>query len=225
MAMDIPEATPSSRDKAIQAFLELLAERRFEDVGLAEVAGRAGLKLSQLRAEFGSTSAIYAAYVKAVDEAVLDDAGGDVSEEPIRDRLFDILMRRLEELGPHKEAIRSTLISARRNPGLALAMNGIAVRSQKWMLEAAGISTSGARGALRAQGAALLFARVVGVWLDDEEEGFNRTMAALDRGLASAERWDGFLGDLCALPHALRGVRRRHRRRPLDEGPAEADIA
>jgi AcrR family transcriptional regulator len=227
--MDMPEATPSNRDKAVQAFLELLSERRFEDIGLAEVAGRAGLKLSQLRAEFGSTLAIYAAHVKAVDEAVLDEAGGttgdDMGEEPTRDRLFDVLMRRLEKLAPHKEAIRSVLMSARRNPGLAFAFNGIAVRSQKWMLEAAGISTSGPRGALRAQGAALLFARVVGVWLDDEEEGLNRTMAALDRGLASAERWDGFLGDLCAIPCALRGVRRRHRRRPLDEGPAEANVA
>ena len=225
MAMDMPEATPSNRDKAVQAFLLLLSERRFEDIGLAEVAGRAGLKLSQLRAEFGSTLALYAAHVKAVDEAVLDDAGGDMSEEPIRDRLFDILMRRLEELAPHKEAVRSILISARRNPPLAFALNGIAVRSQKWMLEAAGISTSGPRGMLRAQGAALLFARVAGVWLDDEEEGLNRTMAALDRGLASAERWDGFLGDLCAIPCALRGARRRRRRRPLDEGVAEADVA
>jgi AcrR family transcriptional regulator len=230
MAMDMPGATPSNRDKAIEALLQLLSDRRFEDIGLAEVAGRAGLKLSQLRAEFGSTLAIYAAHVKAVDEAVLDESGpgdtaGDMAEEPARDRLFDVLMRRLEELAPHREAVRSMLISARRNPGLALAMNGIAVRSQKWMLEAAGISTSGPRGALRAQGAALLFARVVGVWLDDEEEGLNRTMAALDRGLASAERWDGFLGDMCALPCALRGARRRHRRRPLDEGLAEADIA
>lgn len=230
MAMDMPEATLSNRDKAIQALLKLLSDRRFEDIGLAEVAGRAGLKLSQLRAEFGSTLAIYAAHVKAVDEAVLDesgpgDTGGDMAEEPARDRLFDVLMRRLEELAPHREAVRSMLISARRNPGLALAMNGIAVRSQKWMLEAAGISTSGPRGALRAQGAALLFARVVGIWLDDEEEGLNRTMAALDRGLASAERWDGFLGDVCALPCALRGARRRHRRRPLDEGVAEADVA
>jgi hypothetical protein len=61
------------------------------------------------------------------------------------------------------------------------------------------------------------------VWLD-EDEGVDRTMAALDRGLASAERWDGFLGDLCAIPCALRGSRRR-RRRPLDEGPAEASAA
>jgi AcrR family transcriptional regulator len=217
-----PEGT-SNRDKAVHAFLSLLAERRFEDIGLAEVAGRAGLKLSQLRAEFGSTLAIYAAHVKKIDEAVLDGSG-DMGEEPHRDRLFDILMRRLEKLAPHKEAVRSMLASARHRPGLAFALNAMAVRSHKWMLEAAGISTSGPRGALRAQGAALLFARVAQVWLDDDEEGLDRTMAALDRGLASAERWDGFLGDLCAIPCALRGARRR-RRRPLDEGPAEASAA
>jgi AcrR family transcriptional regulator len=224
MADDLPRAEgTSNRDKAIHAFLALLAERRFEDIGLAEVAGRAGLKLSQLRADFGSTLAIYAAHVKQIDEAVLDGTDTDTSEEPHRDRLFDVLMRRIETLTPHKEAVRSILSSARRNPGLAFALNGIALRSQKWMLEAAGISASGPRGMLRAQGAALLFARVVGVWLD-EDEGVDRTMAALDRGLASAERWDGFLGDLCAIPCALRGSRRR-RRRPLDEGPAEASAA
>jgi len=224
MADDLPRAEgTSNRDKAIHAFLALLAERRFEDIGFAEVAGRAGLKLSQLRADFGSTLAIYAAHVKQIDEAVLDGTDSDTSEEPHRDRLFDVLMRRIETLTPHKEAVRSILSSARRNPGLAFALNGIALRSQKWMLEAAGISASGPRGMLRAQGAALLFARVVGVWLD-EDEGVDRTMAALDRGLASAERWDGFLGDLCAIPCALRGSRRR-RRRPLDEGPAEASAA
>ena len=224
MADDLPRAEgTSNRDKAIHAFLALLAERRFEDIGLAEVAGRAGLKLSQLRADFGSTLAIYAAHVKQIDEAVLDGTDSDTSEEPHRDRLFDVLMRRIETLTPHKEAVRSILSSARRNPGLAFALNGIALRSQKWMLEAAGISASGPRGMLRAQGAALLFARVGGVWLD-EDEGVDRTMAALDRGLASAERWDGFLGDLCAIPCALRGSRRR-RRRPLDEGPAEASAA
>jgi AcrR family transcriptional regulator len=224
MADDLPRAEgTSNRDKAIHAFLALLAERRFEDIGLAEVAGRAGLKLSQLRADFGSTLAIYAAHVKQIDEAVLDGADSETSEEPHRGRLFDVLMRRIETLTPHKEAVRSILSSARRNPGLAFALNGIALRSQKWMLEAAGISASGPRGMLRAQGAALLFARVVGVWLD-EDEGVDRTMAALDRGLASAERWDGFLGDLCAIPCALRGSRRR-RRRPLDEGPAEASAA
>ena len=219
-AKPAPPRGSSDRDKAVDALLALLSEHSFEQIGLAEVAGRAGLKLSALRAEFGSTLAIFAAHVKDIDRAVLAGGDAEMAEEPARERLFDVLMRRLEALAPYKPAVRSILCSARRNAGLALALNAMAVRSQRWMLEAAGIGASGPRGALRAQGAALMFARVLAVWIDDEEEGLDRTMAALDRGLASAERWDGFVGDLCAIPCALRG--RRRRRRARDEEEAEA---
>jgi len=216
-----PPRGNSDRDKAIDALMALLAEHSFEEIGLAEVAGRAGLKLSQLRAEFGSTLAIFAGHIKDIDRAVLAGGDADMAEEPARERLFDVLMRRLEALAPYKEAVRSLLRSARRNPGLAFALNAMAVRSQRWMLEAAGIGASGPRGALRAQGAALMFARVLSVWVDDDEPGLDRSMAALDRGLASAARWAGFLDDLCAIPKCiLRGPRRR--RRYSDEEEPEA---
>jgi AcrR family transcriptional regulator len=219
-----PPRGTSDRAKATDALMALLTEQSFEQIGLAEVAGRAGIKLSALRAEFGSTLAIYAAHIKDIDNIVLDGGDADMAEEPPRERLFDVEMRRLEALAPYKDAEHSIMRSARRNPGLALALNAMAVRSQAWMLEAAGIGASGPRGALRAQGAALMFARVVSVWLDDEEEGLDAAMAALDRGLSSAERWDGFVGDLCAIPKCvLRGARRR--RRPVDEGAVEADAA
>jgi AcrR family transcriptional regulator len=215
-----PPRGSSDRDKAVDALMALLAEHSFDDIGLAEVAGRAGLKLSALRAEFGSTLAIFAAHIKDIDRAVLAGGDADMGEEPARDRLFDVLMRRLEAMAPYKEAVRSMLRAARRNPGLALALNAMAVRSQAWMLEAAGIGASGPRGVLRAQGAALMFARVLGVWVDDDEEGLDRSMAALNRGLASAERWDGFVGDLCCIPKCvLRGPRRRRAR---DAEEAEA---
>jgi AcrR family transcriptional regulator len=218
-----PPRGTSDRDKAVDALMALLAEQSFEDIGLAEVAGRAGLKLSQLRAEFGSTLAMVGAHIKDIDRAVLAGGGGDMAEEPARERLFDVLMRRLEALAPYKEAVRSLLRSARRNPGLALALNAMAVRSQQWMLEAAGIGASGAKGALRAQGAALMFARVLSVWFDDDEPGLDRTMAALGRGLASAERWAGFVDDLCAIPKCIiRDPRRRRRMRDEDE---EAEAA
>jgi AcrR family transcriptional regulator len=210
----------TDRDKAIDALMALLAEQSFEQIGLAEVAGRAGLKLSQLRGEFGSTLTIVGAHIKDIDRAVLAGGDADMENESPRERLFDVLMRRLEALATYKDAVRSLMRSARRNPGLALALNAMAARSQRWMLEAAGIGAAGPRGALRAQGAALMFGRVLGVWLDDNEPSLDRTMAALGRGLASAERWDGFVGDLCALPACiLRGPRRRRAR---DQEEAEA---
>jgi AcrR family transcriptional regulator len=211
----------SDHDKAIDALMALLGEHSFEQIGLAEVAGRAGLKLSQLRAEFASTLAIVAAHIKDIDRAVLAGGAADMIDEPAREALFDVLMRRLEALAHYKEAVRSLLRSARRNPGLALALNAMAVRSQAWMLEAAGIGASGPKGALRAQAAALMFARVLRVWLDDDEPGLDRTMAALGRGLASAERWAGFLDDLCSLPKCIgRGARRRRGRDEEEEAEA-----
>ncbi len=57
-----------------------------------------------------------------------------------------------------------------------------------WMLAAAGISATGRRGLIKAQGLALVWARVMRVYLDDDDPGLARTMAALDKRLREAER-------------------------------------
>jgi AcrR family transcriptional regulator len=192
--------------------LALLAERPLEEIGFADIAGAAGVSLAQLRGEFSSTLAILAAHMKATDRAVLAEDLSDMAEEPARERLFDVLMRRLEVLAPYREAVRSLLRSARRNPPLAVALNGLAVRSQQWMLTAAGINASGPRGMIRAQGLAMLFGSVLRTWTHDEDPGQARTMAALDRALARGQRFAGFLDDLCYIPSRICRLRsRRHR--------------
>jgi hypothetical protein len=178
--------------------------------------------LAQLRNEFPSPLAILAAHIKSLDRAVLSEDFGDVEDEPPRERLFDVLMRRLEILSPHREAVRSLIRSARRNPPLALALNGLAVRSQQWMLTAAGISASGPRGMIRAQGLAALFGRVLRTWIHDEDPGLARTMAALDRALARGQRFAGLLDDLCRLPARLCRLRPRRRRDEHSEDSATA---
>jgi hypothetical protein len=164
--------------------------------------------------------AILAAHMKELDRKVLASASGDMAEEPPRERLFDVLMRRIEAMAPHRDAIRSLMKSASCNPGLAFALNGLAVRSQTWMLTAADIDAAGPRGMIRAQGLAMLFTSVLRTWVDDEEEGLARTLATLDRALARGQRWSGMLDDLCRFSPS-RCVSRR-RRYEEDEEPAAA---
>jgi AcrR family transcriptional regulator len=208
-----PEGT--DREKIVRAFMALLAERPIEEISFGEVAGRAGLSLAECRAEFGSLMAVLAAQVKAIDRQVLEGGDPDLAGEPPRERLFDVLMRRLEALAPHKAAIRSLMRSARRNPGLALALNAMAVRSQQWMLTAADMDAAGTRGMVRAQGLALLYASVLRTWVDDEDPGQARTMAALDRELARGARCGALLDDICGIASVLGRLRpgRRWRRR------------
>jgi AcrR family transcriptional regulator len=214
-----PPPTPPGSDRAtiIAAFLGLMAEKSIEQIGLAEIAKEAGVSLAQLRDEFATPLAIYAAHLKAVDRAVLAQDAADMADEPSRERLFDVLMRRLEIMAPHREAVGSLMRSARRSPPLALALNALAVRSQQWMLAAADIPCSGPRGMLRAQGLAMLFGSVLGTWVRDDDPGLARTMAALDRALGRGQRFVGLLDDLLFIPSRLCRLRSRWRRRP-DEG-------
>jgi AcrR family transcriptional regulator len=213
------QATPTTeREKIIAALLAILPEKPFQAIGLADIAAAAGVSLAQLRDEFPYTLAILAAHVKATDRAVLAEDLNDMADEPVRERLFDVLMRRLEVLAPHREAIDSLLRSARRDPPLAVALNGLARRSQQWMLTAAGIGASGPRGMIRAQGLAMLFASVLRTWIDDDDPGQARTMAALDRALGRGQRFAGFLDDLCIIPSRLCRLRSRRRRRRDDSG-------
>jgi AcrR family transcriptional regulator len=161
-----PGASP--RQRIVAALMALLAENPIEQIGLSDVAARAGVSLSELRNEFGSLLAILAAHVKEIDRIVLDGIDASLAEEPARERLFDVLMRRLEALAPYRAAVRSLMRSAVRHPSLGFALNGLAVRSQRWMLTAANIDSAGPKGMVRAQGLALLFGCVLRTFVDDD---------------------------------------------------------
>jgi AcrR family transcriptional regulator len=209
------------RDKIVDAFMALLAERRFEEIGFGDVAAKAEVPLARCRAEFNSLFSVFAAHVARIDKTVLEGIDADMAQESPRERLFDIMMRRFEALAPHKAAMRSLVRSARCNPPLALALNGITARSQQWMLTAANISTHGLRGMVRAQGLALLYADVLRTWLHDDDPGLARTLAALDRALGRGQQLSHCLDRLCrVVPSPFRG-RRRWQPRDHSNDPGE----
>lgn len=213
---------PDTR-QIVTAYLGLLAEGPLEEATLGRLAARAEISLGDLRARFSGRAALIAAFAAMIDEEVLAERDPDMAGQPAHDRLFDVLMTRLDKLEPYKEGIRSLMAGLRRDPALALEVNCIAVRSQAWMLTAAGISLPGLRGSLVTQGLAVSFAKVVATWLAEEDPGMPRTMAKLDRELDRGEDWlkrldkaevlAGRLGRLaCRLRKA--GRRMSSKRRP-----------
>lgn len=179
---------PKPRDRIVEALLALAAERPFEAVTLAALAERAGVSLAEIRESYDGRLAVLADYIRQIDERVLAGIDPALSSEALRERLFDILCARFEAHAPHKAAIKSIVRAARRDPLMALELNRIVATSMGWMLAGAGISSTGGRGLFRAQGLALVWARVMRVWLHDDEPGLARTMAALDKRLREAER-------------------------------------
>ncbi len=217
-------ASEKTKKAIVEAFMALLGEKRFEAIGLGEIAERAGLTLADLRDAFDGKVSILADFVRRTDRAVLDGIEPPSAEESARDRLFDIVMRRLDLLAPHKAALGSLDASVRRDPGLALCLNRVALDSARFMLAAAGIGTGGLLGAARAQGYVLILARVLPVWREDEDPDQGRTMAALDRALERAEGWSRRSEKLAkaACSIAARIEKRRSGRRSTDRPAADA---
>lgn len=174
--------TPKGR--VLAAALDCAARKSWDEVTLLDIAEAAKLPLVDLRGEFSSKTDIIAALLRAVDDEVLKRAPKRAEGQAARDVLFDIVMSRFDALLPYKAALKS--IHASGPADLALA--GPFLASMHWMLQAAGIGTDGAAGGLRVTGLATVYASVFRVWLEDDDPGHARTMAALDRRLRRGER-------------------------------------
>ncbi|WP_181703236.1 TetR/AcrR family transcriptional regulator [Chthonobacter albigriseus] len=211
----------TQRGRMIDAFVGRLATRPFNEVELADVAADAGVTLADLRREFDGRHALLKAFVQRIDTAVLAGDDPAMADQPPRDRVFDVLMRRLDVLAPHKEAVRSLLRSVRGDPGTALFVNGLVTRSMSYMLAAARVSTGGRRGALKAQGLAFAWARIVDVWIDDPDPGLARTMVEVDRALSRGERALDMVDRLCSGLSRLDEGLSRFRGRRRGDRPAE----
>lgn len=174
-------------DRIIDATMRLLSDRPFEEVTLSAIADEAGVSLATLAAHFPTRGHILDAFARRIDREVLARDFSDMADQKGRDRLFDVLMSRLDSLAPYRAALKSLMMAVRRDPALALGLNAIAVRSAVWMMAAAGMAPTGWRGRLVSQGLAVSFARVLRTFVDEDDPGLPRTMAALDRELREAE--------------------------------------
>ena len=174
--------------RALDAALELAATMPWNTVSLAAIARAAGLSLLQLHAVYVSKGAILDVLSARIDGVVLAGDGGDLDGETPRDRLFDVLMRRLEAQAPYRDALRSVARATCGDPLAAAAALCRLQRSMRWMLEAAGIESGGVAGRLRTRALAVLYLDVMRVWFADDSEDLGRTMVALDRRLNQADR-------------------------------------
>lgn len=174
----------TARGRIVAAALGCAAGKEWPAVSLADIAGAAGLPLVELSREFDTKAAILAALVRDIDQELLKRAPKRSEGQEVRDALFDVVMTRFDVLAPYKNALKSIHAAGQAD----LSMAGPLLRSMHWMLEAAGISTDGHGGRVRVAGLAAVYASVFRTWLDDDDPGLARTMAALDRRLRGGER-------------------------------------
>ncbi len=173
----------------ITAAFALAAEHGWGRVSVVEAAQRAGVPLDRARVRFPSRGTILMRFGVQADQAALATVSGDTP----RDRLFDVLMRRLDALQAHRAGVLALLRALPCRPGLALLLEVATRRSMRWMLEAAGIPAHGRLGDVRTRALVGMWLYVLRAWRADASDDLAATMAALDRALDFAARVESWL--------------------------------
>jgi len=168
----------------VTAAFRLAGEEGWPRVNVVKAARAAELSLSEARERFPSRDSILLRFGRLADQAALLDAP---SEGPVRDRLFDLLMRRFDMLQANRAGVTALLRALPSDPPAALLLACATRRSMGWMLQAAGVGTTGPRGGLAVSGLMAVWVWAVRAWEKDESEDLSGTMAAVDTALQRAE--------------------------------------
>jgi hypothetical protein len=169
----------------VTAAFELGAQQGWRRVSVAAAARHGNLPLDKAREQFTCTGMILTRFGRLADMHALH---GALAEGLVRDRLFDIIMRRFDFLQKHREGVIALIRYAPTDPLLALWLQRTNLASMGWILEGAGVSSRGLRGELRKRGLLAVSAWALRAWMSDETEDLSSTMAALDAALMRADQ-------------------------------------
>jgi ubiquinone biosynthesis protein COQ9 len=182
------EMTDETDSRLLTGFWKVVAAHGWQGVTLRRLAAVSGLKAAAIRARCpNGPRDLIALHGRLMDEAVATGTVPGQGGTP-RDRVFDVLMRRIDAMQPHRAGLVRLLEELRMEPGLALCLLAHLPRSMDRLLQAAEIESSGLLGALRVQGLVGVWLATVRAWVQDDSADLGHTMAALDRALDRAEQ-------------------------------------
>lgn len=171
-----------------RALLELVETQGWIDLSFAEIAERAGVPIAEAHRIYSSKTAVLLGLTRAIDERILNSLAADPLEGSAKDRLFDIVMRRFDVLKADRNAYRRLMRQLPATPNAFAALLCQLRRSLSLTLEAAGISASGLKGALRLKGMLAIYVAGLRAFANDESADLSKTMAEIDKRLGQAER-------------------------------------
>jgi AcrR family transcriptional regulator len=179
-------AESGDRDLVKLAF-ELLAERGWERFSFLELARRAELSLAEVYAELPDRPALLRVLGRRLDREMLGMDFSELDGLSPRERVFELIMRRLDAMAPYKDGLRTLARKSGRDPMLLASACCNLDRLSRRLVDASALIGGPTMKQMARRATAAVYLRTFRVWLDDDTQDMARTLAELDRRLQQAE--------------------------------------
>ncbi len=177
---------------------EIIADTGWRGFTFTELADRAELSIADVRKTFSGRTALLDALNQRLDQAMLTLDDDDLEELPPRDRVFEMMMSRLEAMAPFRKGLCRMIKDVRCDPGLAIMSACRLDRSLAWLQDAAGLShghgaspLNDIRRRLQRRMLGAVYLQTLNVWCSDDSMDLAKTMASLDKQLRRIETLAG----------------------------------
>ncbi|HLT01852.1 MAG TPA: helix-turn-helix domain-containing protein [Geminicoccaceae bacterium] len=175
----------------LAAAFALIGDEGWRGFSFEKLARRTGVSRVELYRRFRSRGALLSALTRHADEAMLGVEEAELAGLPPRDRVFELLMRRLEALVPYRAGLKRLARDGRADPCVVLFTAARLERSFVWLQDAAGLRCHGLRASLARRALGLAYLRAMQVWFEDEGADLGKTMAELDKQLRRVQNIAG----------------------------------
>lgn len=177
-----------TRDRIVDAALELAELNSWESVRLHHIASRLQISLEQIRCEFTEKEKIAEAWFDRADRAMLEFAAGVADDVPREQRIHSVMMAWFDALSLHRKPTRQMILN-KLEPGhlhyqLAGAMR--VSRTVQWLREAVGLEDSLPWRAFAETALTWIYLTTCLRWMFDSSDGQRDTRRYLSRQLRSA---------------------------------------
>jgi len=156
-------------------------------------AGQLGIDPAQARLAMPKTQAgMIDTYIHEVDRALETwFTPKRLAKMKIREKIRSLIWRRLEIMGPAREAVRRALAILAMPQNLSLALR-TGWRSADLMWRIAGDTSTDFNHYTKRMTLGAVYGSTLLVWLDDRSEGWSETAAFLDRRIDDVMRFEKF---------------------------------
>ncbi|MBT06580.1 MAG: hypothetical protein CMM32_06655 [Rhodospirillaceae bacterium] len=178
----------------IDTALSLAGEVGWANVTLQKIGRETDLPEQEVKAIFPSEWNILEAFRTRTDLQIADRQTPNWSEGAPKERLFEVLMERIDVIEPWKPGLASVASYGIKQPiqgfKLCVGLN----KSMATMLDYAQIRRGTARVPWQAHGLTAIYLLVLRRWFSDDSDDLGPTMAELNEKLIEADR---FLARVC----------------------------
>ena len=188
--------SPNRKTILIDTTLSLAGELGWPSVTLQLIGKTANVPLSEVSAIFSSKWDILEAFRERTDLLLTAGKSAHLSGQSAKDRLFDILMARIEIIEPWKAGIGSIARHAVAQPITGIRLFTSLNKSMECMIEHVNAKIQGPGKLIQSRGLTLIYLLVLRRWVADPSSDLGPTMAELNERLISA---DQLISRICGL--------------------------